>query len=40
MVPPEYINPYAKGHKINHPPPETAANVVLLDLIIPNHFFP
>ena len=25
-VPPEYINPYAVGHLINHPPPDTPAN--------------
>lgn len=33
------VNPFALGHKINHPPKGFGANVVLLDLLIPNHFF-
>ena len=40
LIDPKFINPYALGYKINHPPPNTPANVVLLDLVIPNHFFP
>ncbi len=39
-VDPEFINPFALGHKINHPPPDTASNVILLDMVIPDHFFP
>jgi len=39
-VPGEFFNPYAVGHKINHPPPETPVNVILSDLIIPKAFFP
>lgn len=34
------MNPFALGHKINHPPPGKAANVIALDLEIPDHFFP
>jgi hypothetical protein len=34
------INPYALGHKINHPPPETPANVSLIDFDLPYTFFP
>ena len=33
------INPYARAHKINHPPKDTPANVVLLDIYIPLYFF-
>ena len=34
------INPYAVGHSINHPPPDQAANVVLVDFDLPYTFFP
>ena len=34
------MNPYALAHKINHPPPETSPNVLLVDLDIPFSFFP
>ena len=34
------INPYAVGHIINHPAPDTAANTVLVDFDIPYTFFP
>jgi len=40
QVPPEYINPYALGHLINHPPPDTPANVQLVDFDLPYSFFP
>jgi len=39
-VPGEYFNPYAVGHKINHPPPDTSLNTLLLDIVIPYSFFP
>ena len=35
----EMVNPFALGHKINHPPKGISPNVILIDLIIPNHFF-
>ncbi len=35
----EVINPFALGHKINHPPPDLPPNVIFLDLVIPNYFF-
>lgn len=38
-VPCHFINPFAVGHKINHPPKFTAPNVILLDMHIPRHFF-
>ncbi len=38
-VPGEYINPYALGHFINHPPKGIGPNVFMIDLLIPNHFF-
>eukprot|EP01017_Pseudomicrothorax_dubius_P005142 TRINITY_DN11213_c0_g2_i3.p1 TRINITY_DN11213_c0_g2~~TRINITY_DN11213_c0_g2_i3.p1 ORF type:complete len:423 (+),score=60.60 TRINITY_DN11213_c0_g2_i3:146-1414(+) len=38
-VPGESYNPYAVGHRINHPPPQTLPNVIVLDLIIPRAFF-
>ena len=34
----EEINPYAVGHKINHPPPNTGSNVALVDIFIPKRF--
>ncbi|CAI2367906.1 unnamed protein product [Moneuplotes crassus] len=40
FVDPEYLNPYAIGHKINHPPPEVAANAELVDFDIPYTWFP
>ena len=39
-VSPEKLNPYAIGHLINHPPPDTPANVKLLDFDLPITFFP
>ena len=39
-VPSHYINPYALGHFINHPPPDTAPNACLIDFEIPECFFP
>ena len=35
-----FINPFAIWHKINHPPLDNSPNVMALDLVIPNHFFP
>ena len=35
----ELVNPFALGHKINHPPKGISPNVIILDLIIPDHFF-
>lgn len=40
QVPPEYLNPYALGHLINHPPPDTPTNVLLVDFDLPYTFFP
>ena len=40
QVPAKDINPYAVGHLINHPPPDTIANVKLLDFDLPYSFFP
>jgi hypothetical protein len=40
QVEPEKINPYALGHFINHPPPDTSANVSLIDFDLPYTFFP
>ncbi len=34
------INPFALGHLINHPPPDTPANCLLLDFDLPYSFFP
>jgi hypothetical protein len=34
------VNPYAVGHLINHPPPDTEANVKLIDFDLPYNFFP
>ena len=39
-VPAKDINPYAVGHYINHPPPDTVANVKLIDFDLPYSFFP
>ena len=39
-VPADDINPYAVGHMINHPPPDTPANVKFLDFDLPYSFFP
>jgi hypothetical protein len=39
-IPLSYLNPLALGDKINHPPPDTAANVCFVDIYIPFHFFP
>eukprot|EP00347_Sterkiella_histriomuscorum_P012351 403368929 len=39
-VPPEYMNPFALGHLINHPPPDIPANVQLIDFDLPYTFFP
>lgn len=36
----EDINPYAVGHKINHTPRDKTTNVCLIDIFIPNNFFP
>ena len=36
----EAINPYAVGHFINHPPPDVASNVKLVDFDLPYTFFP
>lgn len=40
QVPPEYLNPYALGHFVNHPPPDQAANIQLIDFDLPYTFFP
>ena len=40
QVPPTFLNPLALGHLINHPPPDTPANVALLDMDLPYTFFP
>lgn len=37
---PEMINPFALGHIVNHPPPDIAANVKLVDFDLPYTFFP
>ena len=34
------MNPYALGHKINHPPPDKEANVLFVDFNIPMNWFP
>lgn len=39
-VPSDYFNPYAVGHFVNHPPPDTAANVKFIDFDLPYTFFP
>lgn len=40
LVPISYLNPLSLGHKINHPPPDTEANVKFIDISIPYNFFP
>jgi hypothetical protein len=40
LIPLSYCNPIALGHKINHPPPDTEANVMFVDIDIPYTFFP
>jgi hypothetical protein len=40
QVPPTFFNPYALGHLLNHPPPDTPANVSLIDFDLPYTFFP
>lgn len=40
MIDPEYVNPYAIGHKINHPPPSISENVSFIDFDIPYTWFP
>ena len=37
---PQQLNPYAIGHLINHPPPDTPPNACLIDFEIPESFFP
>ncbi|CAG9326858.1 unnamed protein product [Blepharisma stoltei] len=37
---PDMLNPYALGHMINHPPPNTSPNVGFIDLEVPYAFFP
>jgi hypothetical protein len=39
-IPLSYLNPLALGDKINHPPPDTPANVCFVDIYIPFQFFP
>ena len=39
-VPGEFFNPYAVGHMVNHPPPDTSANVKFVDFDLPYTFFP
>lgn len=34
------INPFALGHKANHPPFGSGPNVVLVDFDVPRTFFP
>jgi hypothetical protein len=36
----EKLNPYALGHIVNHPPPDTPANIKLIDFDMPITFFP
>ena len=36
----EMLNPFAVGHIVNHPPPDVAANVKLVDFDLPYTFFP
>ena len=40
MIYPDKMNPFAVGHLINHPPPDTPANVKLMDFDMPATFFP
>jgi hypothetical protein len=39
-IPISYLNPLALGHIINHPPPDTPANIKFIDIFIPKNFFP
>jgi len=39
-VPASMINPYAVGHLVNHPPPDTPPNILLVDFDLPYTFFP
>ena len=39
-IDPEFLNPYAIGHKINHPPPGVSENVILIDFDVPYTWFP
>lgn len=39
-VPPHWVNPYALGQFINHPPAGTPANVCFVDFEVPATFFP
>jgi hypothetical protein len=34
------MNPFAVGHLVNHPPPDTAANIKFIDFDLPYTFFP
>lgn len=36
----EMLNPFAVGHIVNHPPPDVAANIKLIDFDLPYTFFP
>ena len=36
----EYMNPYAVGHLVNHPPADVPANIKLMDFDMPYTFFP
>lgn len=38
-VPARFINPYAIGDKLNHPPKHLPPNVILIDMHIPRFFF-
>jgi hypothetical protein len=39
-IPISYLNPLALGHVMNHPPPDKAPNVKLIDFDVPFTFFP
>ncbi len=39
-IEPEALNPFALGHLINHPPPDTSENVLFVDFDIPYTWFP
>jgi hypothetical protein len=40
LVDPSFINPYALGHMINHPPPGEEENVCFSEMYIEKKFFP
>ena len=40
LIPAHLLNPFALGHKMNHPPPDVAANVLFIDFEIPYTWFP